>query len=176
MRCNLLRGSPSPIGLGDFEKAFPSVLLDGLWSLLVRLRAAFPLRTLLQNLYFNVQRFARGRNRQYYWGLSQRGLKTGCGLSTFLLLLPMFVLGVAFKQHLIRADPYAGIAFFADDFAWFSASWRAWLGLGAILVRAGRCLGLKVNWAKSLAVSAEPPDDETLAALLAEGWVMQCFV
>ena len=88
----------------------------------------------------------------------------------------MCVLGVALRKHLQQTDPRAGIAFFADDFAWWSRSWRAWFGLGALLQRLRATLGLQVNWAKSLAVSASPPDADSLATLLAEGWVLTCFV
>jgi hypothetical protein len=113
-----MRGDDGPLGLGDLEKAFPSVLLDGLWTLLHFLGAPPDFLRLLQNLYNKVQRWGRGRQRQYTWGQSTRGLKTGCGLSTVLLLFAMLVLGTAIRRHLRRTDPTAGTVLFADDFAW----------------------------------------------------------
>jgi hypothetical protein len=55
-----LRGDEGPLGLGDLEKAFPSVLLDGLMALLRQLGAPPDFLRLLQNLYERVRRWSRG--------------------------------------------------------------------------------------------------------------------
>ena len=75
-----VEGHEGPAGLGDLEKAFPSILLDGLLEVLQYLGAPQAFCTFVRNLYVNVCRYARGRQGTYNWGTSRRGLKTGCGI------------------------------------------------------------------------------------------------
>ena len=177
MKVATLDGHEGPAGFGDLEKAFPSVLLDGLWALLEHWGAPAALRTFLNNLYTNVRRYARGQESTYDWGTSRRGLKTGCGLSTVLLLFAMLVLGVALRRHFRLRDEQALTVLFADDFAWTTRTWAGWAQLNGLFQRLRRVLGLTVNWSKTLAVCRAPPADPLVrGALYRDGWQQRNFV
>ena len=177
MKIAALEGQDGPAGFGDLEKAFPSVLLDGLWALLLYLDAPLPLRTFLRNMYVDVQRYVRGKDAVYNWGSSRRGLKTGCGLSTVLLLFAMLVLGLALRRHLRLRDDNAVTVLFADDFAWTTRTWDGWQHLNTLFDKLQRVLGLTVNWAKTLAVCRSLPANQMLrAGLYRAGWQPHNFV